>query len=273
MKLLRGAEILSVLLLTLFAGWSPPALGGQHAAPVYQARVVAAYPHDSQAFTQGLLYHEGYFYESTGKHGASSLRRVAPLTGQVLARLSLPDAYFGEGLTLWEGRLVQLTWKNRVGLVYSLDDFSLVETFALAGEGWGLTHDGTSLILSDGSAELSFLDPRSYQVLRRLAVHDAGRPVRRLNELEYIRGEIWANVWLTDRIAIISPEDGRVRAWLDLTGLLPAELRTARTAELNGIAYDAKTNRIFVTGKYWPRVFEIEIDPGKKQEIDKLQKR
>lgn len=259
MKILRGAAILWTLFLFMHLGRPLSVLGGGDPAPVHRVRVVAAYPHDPQAFTQGLLYHEGHFFESTGKHGASSLRRVAPPTGQVLADRALPREFFGEGLALWQGRLIQLTWKNRVGLVYDLEDFSLVETFPLVGEGWGLTHDGTSLILSDGGAELSFLDPRSFRELRRLGVHDAGRPVRRLNELEFIRGEIWANVWLTDRIAIISPEDGRVRAWLDLAGLLPAERRSAKTAELNGIAYDAQGDRVFVTGKYWPLVFEIEI--------------
>jgi glutaminyl-peptide cyclotransferase len=233
---------------------------GQDEPLLYRARVIASYPHDPGAFTQGLLFQDGFLWESTGHYGQSTLRQVELQSGKVLAQRELPANVFGEGLALWGEELVQLTWTNRIGFVYALADLRPLKMFRLAGEGWGLTHDGSHLILSDGSAELTFLDPHNYTEVRRLPVHDRGQPVRQLNELEYIKGQIWANVWMTDRIAIISPQDGRVTAWLDLTGLLPGAERQPATAELNGIAYDAQNDRIFVTGKYWPRVFEIALE-------------
>jgi glutaminyl-peptide cyclotransferase len=226
----------------------------------FRARVVASYPHDSGAFTQGLIYHDGFLWESTGQYGQSTLRQVELQSGRILAQRELPANVFGEGLALWGRELVQLTWTNRVGFVYALEDLRPLKMFRLAGEGWGLTHDQRHLILSNGSAELIFLDPQNYTEVRRLPVHDRGQPVRLLNELEYIKGQVWANVWMTDRIAIISPQDGRVTAWLDLQGLLPAADRGAGAAELNGIAYDALNDRIFVTGKYWPKLFEISLE-------------
>lgn len=232
----------------------------QEEPALYRVRVVASYPHDPRAFTQGLLFHDGFLWESNGHYGQSTLRKVDLPTGKVLAQRELPAHLFGEGLALWGEELVQLTWKNRIGFVYALEDLRPLRSFRLAGEGWGLTHDQRQLILSDGSAELSFLDPQTYAVLRRLAVHDQGQPVPRLNELEYIKGQIWANVWMTDRIAIISPQDGRVTAWLDLSGLLTQAERGAGAAELNGIAYDSHHERIFVTGKYWPKIHEIALE-------------
>jgi glutaminyl-peptide cyclotransferase len=234
---------------------------GQDEPTLYRARVIASYPHDPRAFTQGLLFHDGFLWESTGHYGQSSLRKIELHSGQVLAQRQLPSTMFGEGLALWGGELIQLTWTNRLGLVYALDDLRPLKTFRLAGEGWGLTHDGHQLILSDGSAELAFLDPQTYTEVRRLPVHDRGQPVQHLNELEFIKGQVWANVWMTDRIAIISPQDGRVTAWLDLKDLLPAADRQPTTAELNGIAYDAQNDRIFVTGKYWAKIFEIALEP------------
>jgi glutaminyl-peptide cyclotransferase len=255
---------IAVLLATglLLGGSTFLLIAGQDEPTIYRARVIASYPHDPRAFTQGLLFHDGFLWESTGHYGQSTLRKVDLASGEVLALRALPAQVFGEGLALWGDELVQLTWTNRLGFVYALEDLRPLRVFRLTGEGWGLTHDKKQLILSDGSADLIFLDPQDYTEVRRLPVHDRGQPVTRLNELEYIKGQVWANVWMTDRIAIISPRDGRVTAWLDLKGLLPAAERSATTAELNGIAYDAQNDRIFVTGKYWPKIFEIALEPA-----------
>ncbi len=222
-------------------------------------RIVNIYPHDPTAYTQGFLYHQGYFYESTGLRGKSSLRKVVPETGQVVQIHSLPSQYFGEGLARWGDRLIQLTWQSRIGFVYDLQTFKLLETFHYATEGWGLTSDGSSLIMSDGSATLYLLDPETYREKGRLRVQDRGAPVDRLNELEAVRGEIFANVWEKDIVLRISPADGRVLGTLDLSRLR-SSLGPVRGAEvLNGIAYDHEKHRLFVTGKLWPKVFEIEI--------------
>ncbi len=228
--------------------------------PVWGFRVVNTYPHDPTAFTQGLVYHNGYLYEGTGLYGQSSLRKVDLKTGQVLQRRRLPSQYFGEGIAIFQNRLYQLTWQNREGFIYDLS-FNPLGRFTYDTEGWGLTHDGQRLILSDGSARLFFLNPRTLRPERTLVVRAAGQPVERLNELEYIQGRIWANVWMTPRIAIIHPASGQVEAWLDLTGLvLLAQARNPNPdAVLNGIAYDAQNNRLFVTGKLWPFLFEIEV--------------
>ncbi len=218
------------------------------------------FPHDSSAFTQGLVYSDGHLYESTGLNGQSSIRMVDLATGQILQRYNLPSEYFGEGLTDWASQLVQLTWKNGVAFVYDRFSFSLRHTLHYTGEGWGLTHDQTSLILSDGSATLRFLNPESLREVKRISVHDGqGNPIKNLNELEYIRGQIYANVWQTDKIARISPRTGRVLGWVDLAGLMDPRELPDPDAVLNGIAYDAKGNRIFVTGKLWPRLFEIKL--------------
>ncbi|WP_027881422.1 glutaminyl-peptide cyclotransferase [Meiothermus rufus] len=228
--------------------------------PVWGFRVVNTYPHDPTAFTQGLVYHNGYLYEGTGLYGQSSLRKVDLKTGQVLQRRMLPSQYFGEGITIFQNRLYQLTWQNREGFIYDLS-FNPLGRFTYDTEGWGLTHDGQRLIMSDGSARLFFLNPRTLRPERTLVVRADGQPVERLNELEYIQGRIWANVWMTRRIAIIHPASGQVEAWLDLTGLvLLAQARNPNPdAVLNGIAYDAQNNRLFVTGKLWPFLFEIEV--------------
>jgi glutamine cyclotransferase len=221
--------------------------------------VVASYPHDPKAFLQGLVWHDNGFYESTGLNGESTLRRVAFPSGEVLRKVDLSREYFGEGLAMVGERLIQLTWRAKRAFVYDRESFGLLGEFPYQTEGWGLAYDGTSLILSDGSADLYFLDPESYQVTRKQRVTLDGRPVERLNELEWIRGEVWANVWQTDMIVRIDPASGRVTGVLDLTGLLPAEQRTAETDVLNGIAYDAETDRIFVSGKRWPLLFEIRV--------------
>lgn len=228
-------------------------------APVESYRVVHTYPHDSGAFTQGLLYADGHLYESTGLEGQSTLRMVNLETGRAEQEVQVPSQYFAEGLTTWGSTLVQLTWTTHVAFVYDRFSFRQLRTMAYPWEGWGLTQDGTSLILSDGTATLRFLDPESMKERREIKVTDRGKPVDQLNELEYVKGEIFANVWHTDRIARISPKTGKVIAWIDLKGLLPAGERSTAEAVLNGIAYDAQHNRLFVTGKLWPKLFEIEV--------------
>jgi glutaminyl-peptide cyclotransferase len=226
--------------------------------PVAGFRVVRVYPHDRTSFTQGLEYVDGVLYEGTGLVGRSALRKVDLETGKALQHHALEERYFGEGITAWRDRIVQLTWKDEVGFVYDRKTLREVGRFRYTGEGWGLTNDGKALIMSDGSADLRFLDPRTFAETRRLSVHDAGKPVHRLNELEIVRGEIWANVWQSNRIARISPRTGEVIGWVDLRGLLdPADARGVDV--LNGIAYDRIRDRVFVTGKLWPKLFEIEV--------------
>jgi glutamine cyclotransferase len=223
--------------------------------------VVNAFPHDPDSFTQGLIFLDGVLYESTGLYGESSLRRVALETGEVQRLVFLPDEVFGEGLTDWEETLVQLTWREGIGYVYNRDDFSHLTQFNYETEGWGLTQDGENLIMSDGSATLFFLDPETYAILSTVDVLDEDAPVTMLNELEYIQGEIFANIWQTDTIVRIDPETGAVKGWIDLGGLLPEEERTYTTNVLNGIAYDPETDRLFVTGKRWPKIYEIRLVP------------
>jgi glutaminyl-peptide cyclotransferase len=220
-------------------------------------RTVRTYPHDPGAFTQGLIFENGHLYESTGLYGHSSLREVDLQTGRILREYDLPVGYFGEGLTDWGNDLVQVTWTSQIGFIYDRRTFRLLRSFRYSGEGWGLTQDGRNLILSDGTSTLRFLDPRSFRQVRTVTVTDLGMPVTRIDELEYIHGEIYANIWLSNRIARISPNSGRVLGWIDLTGIIPsAELRGTGSV-LNGIAWDADGNRIFVTGKLWPKLFEI----------------
>jgi glutaminyl-peptide cyclotransferase len=229
-------------------------------APVAGYRVVHVFPHDSQAFTQGLVYLDGAFYEGTGLNGRSTIRKVKIETGQVMQMQKLDSQYFGEGIAILNDTLFQLTWQSGIAFLYDRATFTRTGTFSYTGEGWGLTHDGRRLIMSDGTGTLRFIDPASHKEISRLAVRDGGRPVLNLNELEYIKGEVFANVWQTDRIARISPKTGEVSGWIDLKGLLPAS-EQAPDAVLNGIAYDAAGDRLFVTGKLWPKVFEIRIVP------------
>jgi glutamine cyclotransferase len=226
-------------------------------------RVVHAYPHDPRAYTQGLLYADGHLYESTGLNGRSSLRMDDLTTGRVLQSAAVPSQYFAEGLAAWGSTLVQLTWQSHIAFVYDRFSFRLLRTFHYDGEGWGLTQDGKSLILSDGSATIRFFDPANFREVRRVVVRDRGAQVTDLNELEYIHGQIYANVWHTDRIARISPATGQVLGWIDLTGLLPENQRSDPEAVLNGIAYGAAYDRLFVTGKLWPTLFEIKVIPEK----------
>ena len=222
-------------------------------------RIVHTYPHDRQAFTQGLEHFEGdTLYEGTGLHGSSWIRKVDLQSGRVLQQIAIPGQYFGEGITVWRSAIVQLTWQSQIGFVYDRNTLAQLRTFRYQGEGWGLTHDGTSLIMSDGSASLRFLDPVKLTETRTLLVTDAGIPIKDLNELEYVRDEIYANIWQTDFVARISPTTGHVLGWINLKGLLAPSDREGADV-LNGVAYDATRRRLFVTGKLWPKLFEINI--------------
>ena len=231
----------------------------------YDITIVKTYPHDPEAFTQGLIFSEGSLYESTGAYPRNStLRKVDLETGKVLKDQTLPRQYFGEGLTLWRGKLIQLTWRSGIGFVYERDSFQKWKSSITIAEGWGITHDGNSLIMSDGSSVLRFLDPESYEENGEIEVLDQGIPIHNLNELEYVKGEIFANIWGNDTIAIVSPEHGKVRGWIDLSLLRNALGPVQKAEALNGIAYDAARDRIFVTGKLWPKLFEIKLGPGER---------
>jgi glutamine cyclotransferase len=222
-------------------------------------RIVHTYPHDPEAFTQGLIFVNGQLYESTGLNGRSSLRMDDLETGKVLQRQDVPAQFFAEGLTNWGSTLVQLTWKAHIAFVYDRFSFRQLRTFSYDGEGWGLTQDGKNLILSDGSADLRFLNPETFAVVRRITVTDHGAPVKEINELEYIHGQIYANIWYSNKIARISPQTGKVLGWIDLSGLVASVVPQDQNAVLNGIAYDAQHDRLFVTGKLWPKLFEIKV--------------
>jgi glutamine cyclotransferase len=239
--------------------------------PRYTYNIIHTYPHDREAYTQGLIFVDGIFYESTGLRGASTLRKVAVETGEVLQIYALPDQYFGEGLTLFGDRLIQLTWQSQIGFVYDRDSFALLDTFSYPTQGWGLTHDTQHLIMSDGSATLHFLDPQTFAERRQVQVYDENGPVARLNELEYIDGQVYANVYQTDRVARIDPQSGRISAWIDLAGLLQPEDLNPPVDVLNGIAYDPGGDRLFVTGKLWPKLFEIELVPQAKSYLPFVQ--
>jgi glutaminyl-peptide cyclotransferase len=237
---------------------------GQIAAPVDSYQVVHTYPHDVHAFTQGLIYVDGHLYESTGLNGRSSLRMLDLATGTVLQKHDLPPDIFGEGLTDWGSTLIQLTWTSHKAFVYDRFSFATQRTISYEGEGWGLTHDASQLIMSDGSSFLRFLDPKSFHSIRRLRVTDqSGRPVENLNELEWVGGEIYANVWLTDEIVRISAYTGKVLGRINLKGIIDRRELHGEGAVLNGIAYDVKGNRLFITGKLWPKLFEIKVMNGR----------
>ena len=227
--------------------------------PVLSVAVTKTFPHDPHAFTQGLEYYDGFLYESTGLKGKSSLRKVAIDTGQVLRSVSLPPQYFGEGLTIFHGKIYQLTWLSKTGFIYDLQTFRKTGEFHYESEGWGLTHDEQSLILSDGSNVLQFIDPTTFQVQRRLEVYAGGEAVPNLNELEYVNGQIYANIWHSNRIARIDPHSGEVLAWIDLQKISTEEQHGPEDV-LNGIAYDRERDRLFVTGKDWPNLFQIKIE-------------
>jgi glutamine cyclotransferase len=231
------------------------------AAPVSGYAVMAKLPHSTDSFTEGFFYLDGLFYEGTGLNGRSGVVVTEPRTGRVIRRVSLPSAYFGEGVVDWGKDIYEWTWRSQVGFVYDRATFKLLRQFSYSGEGWGMTHTASQIVTSDGTATLRFRDPRTFREVRSLVVTDDGAAVEPLNELEYVRGEIYANVWMTDRIARISPVDGHVIGWIDLAGLRPPETLAVQDDVLNGIAYDARRDRLFVTGKQWPAIFEIKIVP------------
>lgn len=232
---------------------------GNEPVPIYGYEVVHAWPHDPGAYTQGLVFHDGKLLESTGQVGRSSLRRVELETGKVLQKVDVPEPYFAEGITLLKGKIYQLTWQHQLGFIYDAWTFEKIGKFNYQGEGWGLTNDGQSLILSDGTNRLRFLDPENFQVRKTIAVFDGSMPAIEINELEYVQGEIYANIWHADRIARIDPQTGRMVGWIDLTGLLARGEVHDEEAVLNGIAYDETNGRLFVTGKLWPKLFEIRL--------------
>jgi glutamine cyclotransferase len=230
---------------------------------LHNVRVVNVYPHDPAAFTQGLTFHNGYLYEGTGIPGQSSIRKVELKTGRVLKSQSLAAEYFGEGIAICRNRLIQLTWQSHIGFVYDLQSFHLLQTFSYPWEGWGITYDGNYLIMSDGTAVLRFLDARTYKMVKQIEVRDRGNILPNINELEFIKGEIYANVWGTGYIVRISPRTGQVLGWIDLRDLYRYIGMGRNIDVLNGIAYDEKGDRLFVTGKYWPNLFEIRLETPK----------
>ena len=256
----HGVALVVFVLEACAGSESSAPVQAQPAPPVYGYEVVREYPHDPEAFTQGLIFRDGFLFESTGQLGRSTLRKVSLETGEVIERHALANDIFGEGLTDWSSQLIQLTWVTNIGFVYDLASFKELRRFSYAGEGWGITQDGKRLIMSDGSPNLRFLDPSTFQEQSRMNVRDHNSSVDDLNELEFVKGSVYANVWMTERIAIISPENGRVTAWVDLTGLRPRQGAPGDDV-LNGIAYDAAGDRLFVTGKLWPRLFEIRVKP------------
>lgn len=229
--------------------------------PMMTYQILNTYPHDPHAFTQGLIFLDGFLYESTGLYGESTLRKVALESGEVLQQTALEGDFFGEGLTNWEETLIQLTWREGVGFIYEIEDFSLQGRFDYLTEGWGLTQDGEHLIMSDGTSALHFLNPETFEITTTLTVTFQGEEIHNLNELEYIRGQVFANIWQTDDVVRIDPETGEVLGWIDLSGILPEEERHETTNVLNGIAYDPKGDRLFITGKRWSKLYEIRLIP------------
>jgi glutamine cyclotransferase len=250
----RGVIIAALLLLLLIASGPAGAT-----VPVWGVRVVHTYPHDPGAFTEGLFYEDGFLYESTGLEGHSSIRKVDLDTGRVVQARDLSSRYFGEGIVAWKDRLIQVTWQTGIGFVYDLTTFQTLANFRYPGEGWALTHDAARLIMSDGTPTIRFLDPDTFGEIGRVAVTADGEPVPNLNELEWVKGRIYANIWLTNRIAIIDPKNGRVAGWIDLGSLASGVGAQDPDAVLNGIAYDAAHDRLFVTGKLWPALYEIQL--------------
>jgi glutaminyl-peptide cyclotransferase len=246
-------RFLKVLLLVLPLAAAPPE---------YKVVVVHSYPHDRNAFTQGFEYHGGKFYEGTGLEGRSTVRVDELATGKVLRSVDVPSPIFGEGITVIHNRLIEITWQTHTGFIYRPSDLARTGEFQYEGEGWGLANDGKQIYFSDGTASIRILDPDSLKETRRITVHDGDSPVDMLNELEWVRGEIWANIWQTNRIARISPLDGKVVGWIDAAGLLTDEdVGNQPVDVLNGIAYDSATGRIFLTGKLWPKIFEVRVVP------------
>jgi glutamine cyclotransferase len=259
MVLLALAVVAIAVVTVLFASSRKGQTGSANMPPTrYGYRVVQVFPHDPRAFTQGLIFRDGFLYESIGLEGKSELRKVRLETGDVIERRTVDARYFAEGLAGFGERLFQLTWRSEVGFVYGLRDLEPQRTFSYRGEGWGLASDAKRLVMSDGTSTLRFLDPESLRETGRLVVTEEGRTVANLNELEVVKDEIFANIWRSDDIVIIAPIDGRVVGRIDLTGLLPSDDRPG-TDVLNGIAWDRGRDRLFVTGKWWPKLFEIQL--------------
>jgi glutamine cyclotransferase len=231
------------------------------AAPTYTYKIIAKYPHSTSSYTEGFFYLNGLFYEGTGLNGHSEILVTQPETGKIIQHRDLPSQYFGEGIIDWGPNLLEWTWQSHIGFVLDRATLHPLATFHYDGEGWGITHTPTELITSDGTPTLRFRNPNTFAETRHITVNDGPNPIDQLNELEFIHGEIYANIWHSDRIARISPKDGHIIAWIDLTGLLPDVEKISPEAVLNGIAYDAKSDRLFVTGKQWPAIFEIKILP------------
>ena len=256
-----------LVVLFLLTGFRPfllaqaPHPASPHRPQEYTFAIVAVYPHDTSAFTQGLAYRDGFLYEGTGREGQSSLRKVRLETGEIVQQVNLEPDLFGEGITLLNDKVIQLTWKSGIGFVYDLNSFRLLRRFSYSGEGWGLATNGRELFLSDGTPEIRVLDGETFQEKRRIKVHEGSTAVDQLNELEFVEGQVFANLWHSNRVARISPQTGDVVGWIDLTGLLSPMYRLEPEAVLNGIAYDPIRKRLFVTGKLWPRIFEIKLSP------------
>jgi len=256
-----------LVVLFLLTGFRPfllaqaPHPASPHRPQEYTFAIVAVYPRDTSAFTQGLAYRDGFLYEGTGREGQSSLRKVRLETGEIVQQVNLEPDLFGEGITLLNDKVIQLTWKSGIGFVYDLNSFRLLRRFSYSGEGWGLATNGRELFLSDGTSEIRVLDGETFQEKRRIKVHEGSTAVDQLNELEFVEGQVFANLWHSNRVARISPQTGDVVGWIDLTGLLSPMYRLEPEAVLNGIAYDPIRKRLFVTGKLWPRIFEIKLSP------------
>jgi len=257
--LIPGLIVISAVVFVLF-GLDSESLD---VSSTYTYKVVNAYPHDREAFTQGLVYEDGVLYEGTGRNGFSELRKVELDTGNILQTRELAEEFFGEGITVYGDKIIQLTYLSNVGFVYNKETFELLREFNYPMAGWGITNDGKHLIMSDGTQKLYFLDTETFQQVRHIEVYDRGVSVWRLNELEYVEGQIYANVWPTERIARISPNTGRVLGWIDVRGLLTEQDYAMPVDVLNGIAYDNEKGRLFVTGKLWPKLFEIKLIPAK----------
>ncbi len=263
-RLIIGCLSLAVLASTFSCYPIPRAVDNEpqitpQSAPIYTFTIVNTYSHDRDAFTQGLAWENGILYEGTGSYGKSSLRKVDLKTGKVLQVRVLPSEYFGEGITIFRDSVIQLTWQSNKGFVYDKNSFEVLRDFTYATEGWGITHDGKRLIMSDGTSTLYFLDANTFGPAGHIQVYHNDMPVDGLNELEYVDGQIYANIWRTDNIAMIDPHSGRVTGWIDLSGLLPPQINSTPVDVLNGIAYDDVNGRLFVTGKLWPQLFEIQL--------------
>lgn len=227
--------------------------------PILQYEIIDDFPHDPEAFTQGLVWEDGFLYEGTGLYGQSSLRKVEPETGIIFYQRNLPENFFGEGITIFKDRIYQLTWKGQTGFIYDVETFQLLETFSYDYEGWGITHDGEYLIISDGTHVLRFLDPFTLEEIKQIEVYERQSSIDQINELEFIQGYIYANIWQTDKIAIIEPESGEISSWLDLSSIKDLLDSNQKIDVLNGIAYDSNNNELFITGKLWPKMFKIKI--------------